>query len=187
MKRIYVIVLAIVIGVTMTFGTALAADMKLLNFRANTTMAQMGLDKGIVKAVLAQNKKGMTLFDIQVTDGAWKGVKEGTLPIMDELMSNACAMASKALLESQPYIMEIFVMDNQGANVCMPDKTGDYWQGDEGKFWNSYDGGTGSIFVDEIEMDDATRANVAQVSVPVINKGRAVGAMTIGVYVDYLK
>lgn len=188
MKRASIIVLAIAIGITMTFGTAIAEpDMKLINFRANTTMAQMGHDKTIVKTVMAQNKKGMSLFDIQVTDGAWRGVKEGMLPIMEELMSNDCAKAAQALLESQPYIMEIFVMDNQGANVCMTDKTGDYWQGDEGKFWNSYDGGTGSIFVDEIEMDDATRANVAQISVPVISKGVAIGAMTIGVYVDYIK
>ncbi len=185
MKRAYVIVLAIVIGVTMTFGTALAADMKLLNFRANTTMANMGHDKTIVKAVKAQNKKGMTLREIQITDGAWKGAR-AMLGIQEELMSNDCAKAAQALLESQPYIMEIFVMDNQGANVCMTDKTGDYWQGDEGKFVNSYDGGTGSIFVDEIELDDATRANVSQVSVPVIDKGVAIGAMTIGVYVDYL-
>jgi len=184
-KRAYVIVLAIVIGVTMTFGTALAADMKLLNFRANTTMANMGHDKTIVKAVKAQNKKGMTLREIQITDGAWKGAR-AMLGIQEELMSNDCAKAAQALLESQPYIMEIFVMDNQGANVCMTDKTGDYWQGDEGKFVNSYDGGTGSIFVDEIELDDATRANVSQVSVPVIDKGVAIGAMTIGVYVDYL-
>ncbi len=187
MKRTYVIVLAIVIGITMTFGTALAANMKLVNFQANTTLAQMGHDKGIVKAVAAQNKKGMTLFDITVTDGAWRGIKEGMLPIMEELMSNDCAKAAQALLESQPYIMEIFVMDNQGANVCMTDKTGDYWQGDEGKFWNSFDGGTGSVFVDEVEMDDATRANVTQVSVPVMSKGVAIGAMTIGVYVDYIK
>jgi hypothetical protein len=82
--------------------------------------------------------------------------------------------------------MEIFVMDNQGANVCMTDKTGDYWQGDEGKFVNSFNGGIGSVFVDELEVDDATRATVSQVSVPVMDKGMAIGAMTIGVYVDHL-
>ena len=96
MKRTYVIVLAIVIGITMTFGTALAANMKLVNFRANTTMAQMGHDKGIVKAVMAQNKKGMTLFDILLTVGAWKGVMEVLIPILEYLLNNAGAPAARA-------------------------------------------------------------------------------------------
>jgi len=168
-------------------GTVFAADMKLLKWTANTDMAKFGHDKGIVKAVKNQNKKGMTLDEIQITDGAWKGVKEGTLGIMDELMANDCAKAAQTILESRRYIMEIFVMDNQGANVCMTDKTGDYWQGDEGKFVNSFNGGIGSVFVDEeLEEDGATRAMVGQVSVPVMEKGVAIGAMTIGVYVDEL-
>lgn len=186
MKRTYVIVLAIAIGITMTFGTALAADMKVVNFRATTEMAQMGHDKGIIKAVKAQNKMGMTLKEIKDKDTIWRGAME-TLPWQESLMTNDCAEAAKALLESKPYIMEIFVTDNMGANVCMTDKTGDFWQGDEGKFVNAFNGGIGSVFVDEVEMDDATRANISQVSVPVMDKGKAIGVMTIGVYVDYVK
>ena len=185
MKRAIITITAIVFVISM-MGTVFAADMKMLNWTANTDMAKFGHDKAIVKAVKAQNKKGMTLFDIKNTDGAWKGLKEGTLAIQDELLSNACAKAAQAILESRSYIMEIFVMDNQGANVCMTDKTGDYWQGDEGKFVNSFNGGIGSVFVDELEVDDATRATVSQVSVPVMDKGMAIGAMTIGVYVDHL-
>ncbi len=68
----------------------------------------------------------------------------------------------------------------------MTEKTGDYWQGDEGKWVNSFNGGIGSVFVDEVEMDDATRSEVSQVSIPVMDKGMAIGAMTIGVYVGQL-
>ena len=185
MKRTIITITAIMFVISIV-GTAFAADMKMLNWTANTDMAKFGHDKGIIKAVKAQNKKGMTLFDIKNTDGAWKGLKEGTLAIQDELLSNDCAKAAQEILESRKYIMEIFVMDNQGANVCMTDKTGDYWQGDEGKWVNSFNGGIGSVFVDEVEMDDATRAEVSQVSIPVMDKGMAIGAMTIGVYVGQL-
>ena len=186
MKRATVIITAIVFVISMT-GTVFAADLKMLNWTANAEMAKFGYDKAIVKAVKAQNKKGMDLeMGIKITDGAWKGVKDGMLPIMEELMSNSCAKAAQAILESKPYIMEIFVMDNQGANVCMTDKTGDYWQGDEAKWVKSYNGGVGAVFVDEVEMDDATRAEISQVSVPVMHKGRAIGAMTIGVFVGQL-
>ena len=99
-------------------------------------------------------------------------------------MSNDCAKAAKALMASHKAIVEIFVMDDQGANVCMTAKTGDYWQGDEGKFWHSYNGGIGSIFVDEIEEDGGKM--ISQVSVPGMSKGMAIGAMTIAVDVDKL-
>ena len=87
-------------------------------------------------------------------------------------------------MDSVGYVVEIFVMDNQGANVCMTAKTGDYWQGDEAKFWNSYNGGIGAVFVDEVE--DGGKM-ISQVSVPVIDKGMAIGAMTIGVDVNAIK
>jgi hypothetical protein len=183
-KRAIVIITAIVFVVSM-MGTVFAADTKMLNWVANTKLAKFGADKGIVKAVKAQNKKEMDLeMGIKITDGAWRGVKSGTLPIMDELMANNCAMAAKALMDSVDYVVEIFVMDNQGANVCMTAKTGDYWQGDEGKFWNSYQGGIGAVFVDEIEEDGGKM--ISQVSVPVMSKGMAIGAMTIAVDVDKL-
>ena len=184
MKRAIIIITAIVFVVSM-MGTVFAADVKMLNWTANTVLAKFGADKGIVKAVKAQNKKKMDLeMGIKITDGAWRGVKTGTLPIMDELMSNDCAMAAKALMDSVDYVVEIFVMDNQGANVCMTAKTGDYWQGDEGKFWNSYNGGYGAVFVDEIEEDGGKM--ISQVSVPVGGPGKVIGAMTIAVDVDKL-
>lgn len=183
MKRAIIIITAVVFVVSM-MGTVFAADTKMLNWTANTVLAKFGADKGIVKAVKAQNKKGTSLMMIQITDGAWRGVKSENIPIMDELMANDCAKAAKALMESKPYIVEIFVMDDQGANVCMTARTGDYWQGDEAKFVKSFNGGIGSVFVDEIELDGGI--NVSQVSIPVMRKGTAIGAMTIAVDVDKL-
>lgn len=183
MKRAIITVTAIVFVISM-MGTVFAADTKMLNWTANTVLAKFGHDKGIVKAVKAQNKKGMTLFNIQNTDGAWRAIISGSIPIQDELMANDCAAAAKALMGSVDYVVEIFVMDDQGANVCMTAKTGDYWQGDEAKFWNSFNGGIGSVFVDEIEEDGGKM--ISQVSVPVMSKGMAIGAMTIAVDVDKL-
>ena len=183
MKKAIIIITAIVFVISM-MGTVFAADTKMLNWTANTVLAKFGADKGIVKAVKAQNKKGMSLFDIQNTDGAWRAILSGSIQIQDDLMANDCAMAAKTLMDSQDYIVEIFVMDDQGANVCMTAKTGDYWQGDEGKFVNSYNGGIGSVFVDAIEEDGGKM--ISQVSVPVMRKGMAIGAMTIAVDVDKL-
>ena len=183
MKRAIITVTAIVFVISM-MGTVFAADTKMLNWTANTVLAKFGHDKAIVKAVKAQNKKGMSLSYINDTDRVWRGLLEGTIGIMDDLMANDCAKAANALMGSVGYVVEIFVMDEQGANVCMTAKTGDYWQGDEAKFWNSFNGGIGSVFVDEIEEDGGKM--ISQVSVPVMSKGTAIGAMTIAVDVDKL-
>ena len=184
MKRAIIITTAILFVLSAATVFAADVDTKLLNWTAHTVLADFGHDKGIVKSVKAQNKMGMSLFDIQNTDGAWRAIMDGSIPIQDELMSNDCAMAAKALMDSVDYVVEIFVMDDQGANVCMTAKTGDYWQGDEGKFWNSYNGGIGAIFVDEVEEDGGKM--ISQVSVPVMSKGKAIGAMTIAVDVNAL-
>jgi hypothetical protein len=75
-------------------------------------------------------------------------------------------------------------MDNQGANVAMSDKTSDYWQGDEAKFTKSYNGGKGNIFVDEVKFDNSTQAYLVQVSVPVKDGDKVIGAITLGINVD---
>lgn len=184
MKRTFLIAVAIVFGMTLIFGTA-GADEKALNFFANTELAKIGHDKVIVKAVKAQNKKGMSLADIKAMDDKWKAEK-GLADYMKDLMDSDCGLRLKEVWQGSNYIAEIFVMDNQGGNVCMTDKTGDYWQGDEGKFWHSYNGGIGSIFVDKIEADD-NGIKHADVSVPVMDKGKAIGAITFDVYVDQVK
>ncbi len=183
MKKAIIIITAIVFVVSM-MGTVFAADVKVLKWTANTVLADFGADKAIVKAVKTANKDQQTLKEIAFTDKVWKDVLDGTIKIMDDMMANDCAMAAKGLIESTDYIGEIFVMDDQGVNVCMTAKTGDMWQGDEAKFVNAYNGGIGSIFVDEIEADGGM--NISQVSIPVMSKGVAIGAMTIAVNVDKL-
>ncbi|UCF31847.1 MAG: hypothetical protein JSV26_05435, partial [bacterium] len=178
------IAVAIVFGMTLIFGTA-GADEKALNFFANTELAKIGHDKVIVKAVKDQNKKGMSLADIKAMDNKWKA-EEGLADYMQDIMYGGCGPHIREIWRNTGYLAEIFVMDNQGANVCMTEKTGDFWQGDEGKFWYSFNGGIGAVFVDEVEEDDA-KIKHAQVSVPVMDKGKAIGAITFDVYVDQVK
>lgn len=82
------------------------------------------------------------------------------------------------------YYAEIFVMDNQGANVAMTDKTSDYWQGDEAKFKKSFNDGAGAVFVDDVEFDDSAQAYLVQVSVPVKDGDKVIGAITFGIDVE---
>ena len=106
---------------------------------------------------------------------------------MQVLMDSECGRHLRNVQSSAPYYGEIFVMDNQGAIVAMTDKTSDYWQGDEDKFKKSYKGGTGAVFVDDVKFDDSTQANLVQISVPVKDGEKVIGAITIGIDVAKIK
>lgn len=150
---------------------------------ANSTLAKIGSDAILVQAVTAENAKGKTLAQIQEMDVKWQATP-GLANFMTALMENDCAKHIKAIQDSSQFYAEIFVMDNQGANVCQTDKTSDYWQGDEGKFKKSFAGGAGAVFVDEVKFDDSSQAYLVQVSVPVVDGGKAIGAITFGIDVD---
>ena len=150
---------------------------------AKGELAAYGTDPVIVAAVKAQNAKRMSMADIEAMDGKWKA-ESGVAPYMRALMDSECGKRLQELRDSKPYFAEIFVMDGQGADVAMSDKTSDYWQGDEAKFQKSFAGGSGAVFVDEVEFDDSTQNYLVQVSVPVMDGVRAIGAITFGIAVD---
>ena len=153
---------------------------------ASSTLADIGHDPVIVQAVKAENAKGKSLSDIKAMDEKWKATP-GIADYMKAMMANECGKQVSQIQKKYPYMDEIFVMDNKGANVCMTDKTSDYWQGDEAKFKNSFNGGKGSVFVDDVEFDDSTQAYTSQVSVPVIDGGNVIGAITFGIDIDNFK
>jgi len=124
---------------------------------ANTKLAAVGTDPVIIKAVKAENSKGKTLDQVKDMDKKWRA-HAGIANYMQAMMDSAGGKHLAGILNSAPYYAEIFVMDNQGGNVCMTGKTSDYWQGDEAKFKKSFAGGAGGVFVDEVEFDDSTQA-----------------------------
>jgi hypothetical protein len=176
----------VVFALFLTVGSVYAekAPQKVYDL-AEKTLAPLGSDPLIVAAVKAQNSKGVTLSEIQQMDEKWKG-HAGIADYMAALMESNLGKHLRQLQESQAYYAEIFVMDNQGANVGMTDKTSDYWQGDEAKFQKSFADGKGAIFVDEVEFDDSTQAYLVQVSVPVMDGGKAIGAITFGIDLDQI-
>ena len=175
-----IIGLFLVIGSGMGFAEEAPQAVKDL---ASTKLAGYGSDGVIVAAVKNQNVAGKSLSDIQAADKKWQATA-GIDDFMKSLMSSECGKHLEGIMNSADYFAEIFVMDNQGANVAMTGKTSDYWQGDEGKFKNSFAGGSGAVFVDQVEFDDSSQAYLVQISVPVMDGGKAIGAITFGIDVD---
>lgn len=186
MGRQKAIIITIVFALVFACGWAVAEEApQRLKDLANGELAKLGTDSLIVAAVKAENAKGKTLDQIKAKDEEWKATP-GIADYMKALMESPCGKHLRVIQQSAPYYAEIFAMDNQGANVAMTDKTSDYWQGDEAKFQKSFNDGTGAVFVDEVEFDDSSQAYLCQVSVPVMDGTKAIGAITIGIDMDQL-
>lgn len=150
------------------------------------TLQEWGKDSVLIEAVMKQNQSGLTLESIQKRDGEWRAT-DGLDSGMKALMENAGAKRLLELEKTQPYFFELFLMDNQGANVAMTNKTSDYWQGDEAKWQKSFNSGTGDVHIGDVEFDESAQDYLVQVSVPVISEGQAIGAITIGINLDLLE
>ena len=184
MKKVLCIFMAIGLLFILMTSAALAgekAPQKIVDLAS--TLAAYGTDPVIVEAVKAENAKGKTLDDIKAMDEKWKGTA-GVADFMQALMDNPCGKRLAEIQKSEPYFSEIFAMDNLGGNVGMTDKTSDYWQGDEAKFQKSFNNGAGAVFVDDVEFDDSSQTYLVQVSVPVKDGDKAIGAITFGIDVE---
>lgn len=150
---------------------------------AGSELVALGSDPVIVAAVKAENAKAKTLEQIKATDEEWQKTP-GVTPFMKAMMESSCGKHLQAMQKSKPFLAEVFVMDNLGANVAMTDKTSDYWQGDEPKFTESFKGGQGAIHIGKVKFDESTQTYLVQVSVPVKDGEKAIGAITVGIDLD---
>jgi hypothetical protein len=83
-------------------------------------------------------------------------------------------------------IDEVFLTDNQGANVAAYPPTSDYWQGDEEKWSLSFNNGNGVVFVGPLELDASTNKTQVQISAPIVTNKETIGVLIMGVSVDYI-
>jgi hypothetical protein len=183
MRALKIFVVFLIIGFPLTELKAAADAPPKVMALAKTTFTGWGNDPIIVKAVKRENAKGKTLEKIKTMDKKWQSTP-GIADFMKTLMESECGKHLLNLQKKYPYVAEIFVMDNQGANVAMTGKTSDYWQGDEDKFIKSYNNGKGEIHIGTMKFDDSTQSYLVQVSVPVKDGNQVIGAMTIGVDVE---
>ena len=142
-------------------------------------------DPLFVAAVVAQNNQHLTMAEINKRDEAWMAGKAARL--IKEMTTSPCADHLRQLTGTSPIYSETFVMDNQGALVCENMQTTDYWQGDEAKWQRSFNGGKGAVFIDRPKLDESAKVHLAQISLPIMKDGKAIGAITIGIEIDKIK
>ncbi len=147
-------------------------------------------NKVLVEAIKKANTQNAqrTLDQIKAADEKWRSVKGVDETIKSYMTNSAAQFLKEVQKKSKGLYSEIFIMDFQGCNVALTNKTSDFWQGDEAKFKESYNEGKGKIFIDKAKFDDSTQSNLTQVSLPITdpNTKKVVGAITIGINIDKL-
>ncbi len=138
-------------------------------------------DALLINAVKAQNVRKTALADIQKIDTDWKSGKR-----LGAVTTGACADHLRKLAAEQPYYVEVFITDNQGALVCSNAITSDYWQGDEDKWTRAFAAGKGAVFIDRPRFDESAKANLGGISLPIMDGPAAIGVLTVGVFTDKL-
>ncbi len=144
----------------------------------------------IIAAVDQQNidHLGITSAEINRLDQRWRKEKRrGSGSLISSVMGNELSAFLRGIkAASGGVITEIFVMDNVGLNVGQTNGTGDFMQGDEAKWQNTYPVSAHAVFIDEVEEDGGV--NVSQTSLTVArSNGYRLGAVTIGINVDALQ
>ena len=141
----------------------------------------------VIDAVLAQNAKKTSLDQIKKLDQEWINSKPDA-PFKIELQNTPVGELIKLHVQTKPDIFnEIFLTDNQGANVTAYPATTDYWQGDEEKFTKSYNAGNGVVFVAQPTFDKSTSTHAIQISVPVIHEAKTIGILIAGIRFSHLE
>jgi hypothetical protein len=134
-------------------------------------------DAALLQAVREQNALNVPLSRIRSIDITWMTEGENNTRAQ-ALLKNPCAKSLQALAAARPGYREAFVMDNQGALVCMTRKTSDYWQGDEDKWRKPFVEGR-AAFVDEPALDASSATYAIQMSVPVLEGAQRIGALAL--------
>ncbi len=133
----------------------------------------------VISAVNEQNAKNLTLETIKSIDREW--IAGGQLELIKRLQTNIIGVfLQEKILSNKTLYTEAFLCDNNGAVVGEYPKTSDYWQGDEKKFIECYNDGTGRVFVSPLQFDESTKSFSVQVSIPVKDGNSTIGVLIVG-------
>lgn len=182
MKKIIIILL------TSLLFTSLAQsdEYKMKAYNLYETINSKFITKLVISTVLEQNKQHENLSeaDILALDKKWIDEKDKAL--IDSKINNKLARYFRSIISKHGKVYtEIFAMDNKGLIVAAAKPTGDYWQGDEKKWQDTY--GTGyaySFHISDRYFDESTKQQQVQLSIPLVFEDKVIGAITFGILSD---
>jgi hypothetical protein len=133
-------------------------------------------DAAIHAAVLASNALSEPGDVIKKRDAAWTSNPRD--PLRQAIVQAPCSVKVRELVKEDPLVVEAFVMNDRGTLVCSMAETSDYWQGDEAKWQRTFVDGK-DAYVEDPAFDVSTGKYAIQVSVPIADGAKRIGAVTL--------
>ncbi len=138
-----------------------------------------------------RSRAGLTQDDILALDARWKDERERERkPLIVGTLSNPLSSyLTRIQARSAGLYAEIFVTDENGLNAGQSSVTSDMWQGDEAKFQETFDKGSGAVFIDEAEWNDESKTWRAQLNLTIDDpaSGEPIGAATFEINLTELQ
>lgn len=182
----------VILSGILSFTSAVADDAALRIFAEEKLKTILSNDI-VVESLKAQNSahESLTQPDIDTLDLQWRAETDGQSGDLIErtLASPLSDYLAAALEAGEGLYTEIFVMDNRGLNVGQSGLTSDYWQGDEGKWQETFLVGSDAIHTSDIEFDESSQTYQLQVSLSIVDPqdNSVIGAATFGVNAEALQ
>ncbi len=133
-------------------------------------------DPAIQSAVRAANAKEpqLSVAELIEIEELWRKAGEGS-ELVSSLIESSCSQVLIDLQQVTSEVVEIFVTDLRGVNVCQTNKTSTYYQGNEA--WWSKAMESRLPTHGQVEFDHSADAVAAPVYVPVrdIDSGQVIG------------
>ena len=133
-------------------------------------------DSAIHSAVSASNALVEPPDLVRRRDALW--IANPRDPLRQAIVQAPCSGKVREMVKDDPLVVEAFVMNDRGTLVCSMAETTDYWQGDEAKWQKTFVEGR-EAFVEEPAFDISSGKYAIQVSVPVAEAGKRIGAVTL--------
>lgn len=150
--------------------------------RQKTIIAQWAANPELVRAVKEQNAKG----PLPGMDNAkWKGLRRGELIVRNFQMNRTAKFLKARLTEGGGAYGEAFLSAAHGEKVAFVEKTTSYIHKGSPKFDVPFQ--AGQYWQGKPELDDSSQMYNVQVSVPVVDVGKPIGVLVVGVNVTHLE
>ena len=155
------------------------------------TLRELTQDAVILQAVQESNQKNgsVPLTDILMVDRKWIAKDKSVDAFVKSLMTNACANRLMVFQDGHDGYPEIFIADAKGTNVCITNRTSDYYQADEDWWVQGYNAGQGKTFYGKIEYDESAMAESIPAFLPVMDPAtkQAIGVLKAIVDITAIK
>lgn len=140
----------------------------------------MALNPLLIKAVRQQNSEALDMETIKQREQDWQAGGEAT-ELKKAMSAGKHASLMQRFIDENRSLVEIYLTDNQGANIAAYPLTDDYWQGDDEEWIESFNSGKGQVFIAALKQDEKTNSIFTHVAAPVFDRNKTIGVLVVGV------